>query len=79
MTEHIPSNRVKVYSTFVQSDVIFAKMILQQEQIEYFTQNEDVAAVYPIPGMGNVDFFVAESDFERARLVLEPLMKGNEG
>jgi hypothetical protein len=79
MTEHMSSNRVKVFSTFVQSGVISARMILGREQIEYFTQNEDVSAVYPIPGMGNVDFFVGERDYERARHALEPLIKGSDG
>lgn len=70
---------VKVYSSFIQSDIISAKMILEQEQIEYFTQNEDVASIYPIPGLGNVDFFVSESDLEKARSVLAPLIEGDKG
>lgn len=67
---------VKVYSSYIQSDIIAAKMILEHEQIEFFTQNEDVASLYPIPGMGNVDFFVSESDFEKARNILAPLIQG---
>lgn len=68
---------VKVYSSFIQSDIITAKMILEQEQIEFFTNNEEVAAVYPIPGMGSVDFFVSQGDVAKAREVLEPLIKGS--
>jgi hypothetical protein len=67
---------VKVFSSFIQADVITAKMILQQEEIEYFTKNESVASVYPIPGLGNVDFFVDENDAKKAREVLAPLIEG---
>lgn len=76
MTERDHSAPVKVYSSFIQSDVIAAKMILEENQIEFFTQNEDVAAIYPIPGMGDIDFFVNVTDVEKARDVLAPLIKG---
>ncbi len=78
-TDDKHSPPVKVFSSFVQADIITAKMILQQEEIEYFTRNENVASVYPIPGLGNVDFFVAGSDEKRARDVLAPLIEGEKG
>lgn len=77
MTEQDHSPPVKVYSSYIQSDVIAAKMILEERGIEYFTQNEDVAAIYPIPGMGNVDFFVNVKDVGKARAALAPLIQGD--
>ncbi len=77
MTQKDHSAPVKVYSSYIQSDVIAAKMILQENEIEYFTQNEEVAAIYPIPGMGNIDFFVNRKDFDKARAVLAPLIQGD--
>ncbi len=68
---------VKVFSSFIQSDIITAKMILQQEEIEYFTRNEDVASIYPIPGMGDVEFYVNQADAQKAREVLAPLIDGD--
>lgn len=76
MPENDHSTPVRVYSSYIQSDVIAAKMILEENQIEFFTQNEDVAAVYPIPGMGDIDFFVDANDVEKARAVLAPLIEG---
>lgn len=71
------STPVKVYSSYIMSDVIAAKMILQEQKIEYFTQNEEVAAIYPIPGLGNIDFFVDRKDVEKARAALAPLIEGD--
>lgn len=79
MTEQDHSTPVKIYSSYIQSDVIAAKMILEENTIEYFTQNEDVAAIYPIPGMGNIDFFVNAKDVGKARAALAPLIKGSAG
>lgn len=76
MDERDHSTPVRVYSSYIQSDVIAAKMILQEQKIEYFTQNEEVAAIYPIPGLGSIDFFVNRKDFEKARTALAPLIKG---
>ena len=75
--KHAPP--VKVFSSFIQADIITAKMILQQEEIEFFTRNENVASVYPIPGLGNVDFFVDGNDVKRAREALAPLIEGEKG
>lgn len=77
MAEKGHEDPVKVYSSFIQSDIIAAKMILQEEEIEYFTQNENVASVYPIPGIGNVDFFVNKGDVDKARQALAPLIEGD--
>jgi hypothetical protein len=69
---------VSVFSSFSQSDIISAKMALENEGIEYSTQNENFAAVYPTPGIGTVDFLVEQRDAERARLAFASLIRGTE-
>ncbi|MCL5267171.1 MAG: DUF2007 domain-containing protein [Bacteroidetes bacterium] len=78
MSENKSGRSVKVYSSYIQSDIIGAKMTLENEEIGYFTQNENFAALYPLPGLGSVDFFVDERDAQRARRALTSLIKGSE-
>ncbi|HUI31828.1 MAG TPA: DUF2007 domain-containing protein [Candidatus Acidoferrales bacterium] len=73
----ISSDYVRVYYTFVPSEIINAKMILDKEGIEYITSNENFAALYPgADGMATVDFLVKEKDEERAKEVLRDLIQG---
>ena len=68
---------VRVYYTFILSNIINAKMILGNEGIEYITRNEDFAALYPgVDGMATVDFFVKKADEERAKEALRDLIEG---
>ena len=70
-------NPVKVYSTFVPSDLLLAKMVLEQEGIQYETRNENFAALYPMAdGLGTVDILVDKADVERAGKILKPFIKG---
>ncbi len=76
-TKNISSDYVRVYYTFVPSDIINAKMILDKEGIEYFTRNEHFASLYPgADGMATVDFLVKESDEKTAREALRDLIEG---
>ncbi len=68
---------MKVFSSYIQSDIIGAKMALENEEIGYFTQNENFASLYPSPGVGNVDFFVDEVDAQKARKALSSLIRGS--
>lgn len=74
---NISSDYVRVYYTFVPSDIINAKMILEKEGIEYFARNEHFASLYPgADGMATVDFLVKKSDERRAREALRDLIEG---
>ena len=46
------------------------KDILSQEGIVSFTKNETIYSVYSIPGM-DIEVFVFEDDYERAREIYE--------
>ena len=68
---------VRVYYTFVPTNIINAKMILESQEIQYITRNEDFAALYPgVDGMSTVDFLVKKTDEERAKNVLKELIEG---
>ncbi len=76
-TRNIPTDYVRVYYTFAPTDIINAKMILEHEGIEFYTRNEDFAALYPgADGMATVDFLVNKVDEERARRALKDLIEG---
>ncbi|MCL4510390.1 MAG: DUF2007 domain-containing protein [Bacteroidetes bacterium] len=77
MLKKSEDKQIKVFSTYIQSEIIAAKMALEHEGIEFFTQNEDFASLYPTPGVGDVDFFVYEADFKKARAALSLLIKGS--
>ena len=63
---------VVVYSNFVQSQLLLAKMALDREGIRYETTNENIAALYPgADGMATIDLVVDESDMERAKEALK--------
>ena len=76
MSENKSGRSVKAISSYIQSDIIGAEMILENEEIGYFTQNENFASLYPSPGLGNVDFFVDERNAPKARRALAPLIEG---
>ncbi len=68
---------IKVYSTFNQQDLLFAKMALDREGIRYETQNENFSALYPgADGLATVDVLVNQSDVERAGEILKPIIEG---
>ena len=70
-------NPVKVYSTFVPSDLLLAKMVLEREGIRYETRNENFAALYPgADGLATVDILVEETDVEKAGEILRPFIEG---
>ena len=72
--KYIPT---KVYSTFNQQDLLFAKMALEREGIRYETQNENFSALYPgTSPLATVDILVDQSDVERAGEILKPLIEG---
>ncbi len=76
--QNIPSDYVRVYYTFIPTEIINAKMILEREGIEYFTRNENFAALYPgADGMATVDFLVQKADEARAKEILRDLIKGS--
>lgn len=75
--KNIPTDYVRVYYTFAPANIINAKMILQHEGIEYYTRNEDFAALYPgADGMATVDFLVNRADEARAKKALKDLIEG---
>ena len=68
---------IKVYSTFNQQDLLFAKMALEREGIRYETQNENFSALYPgTSPLATVDVLVDQSDVERAGEILKPIIEG---
>jgi len=76
-TRNVPPDYVRVYSTFVPTNIINAKMILGKEDIEYITRNENFASLYPgADGMATVDFLVKKSDEDKAKLALRELIEG---
>ncbi len=76
-TSNVPPDYVRVYYTFVPTNIINAKMILEKEEIEYFTRNENFASLYPgADGMATVDFLVNKADETRARSALKELIEG---
>jgi len=71
---------IKVYSTFNQQDLLFAKMALDREGIRYETQNENFSALYPgTSPLATVDILVNQSDVERAGEILKPVIEGKKG
>lgn len=76
MTTRKSGKSAKVFSSYIQSDIINAKMMLENAEIGYYTQNENFAALYPLPGVGNVDFFVDQADVPKARQALASLIQG---
>lgn len=76
-TQNISPDYVRVYYTFVPTEIINAKMILEHDGIEYLTRNENFAALYPgADGMATVDFLVKKADEERAKGALKDLIEG---
>jgi len=76
-TRNVPPDYVRVYSTFVPSEIINAKMILDKVGIRYFTRNENFASLYPgADGMASVDFLVNKTDEQRAKEALKDLIEG---
>ena len=70
---------IKVFFTFVPTAIINAKMILDKEGIEYFTRNEDFAALYPgADGMATVEFWVSRNDEKSAKEALRDLIEGSQ-
>jgi len=77
-TPNDQSSFVRVFSTFAQTDIINAKMALENAEIEYYTKNETFASLYPgADGLATVDFMVDEKDAEEARTALKDLIEGN--
>lgn len=73
-SKYIPT---KVYSTFNQQDLLFAKMALDREGIPYETQNENFSALYPgADGLATVDILVNQTDVERAGEILKSFIEG---
>ena len=60
------SQSVRVFSSYIQSDIVTPKMTLVHDRIEFHTKNETLARLYPIAGAGDVDFFVDASEDENA-------------
>jgi len=74
---NIPPGFVRVYSTFVQSQIVVAKLALESEGIEFFTRGETWAGVYPgLDGMATVDFLVKKEDAAEATEALKSLIEG---
>ena len=68
---------MRVYRTFRPAEVMLAKMHLEGEGIPFATGNEYFSSLYPsADGMASVEILVDRNDVERARAVLDPLLKG---
>jgi len=76
-TRNVPPDYVRVFSTFVPTEIINAKMILEKEGIQYFTRNEKFASLYPgADGRASVDFLIKKTEEPRAKEVLKDLIEG---
>lgn len=67
---------VQVLRTFRPAEVMLAKMELEGAGIPFATGNEYFGSLYPsADGMASVEILVERQDLDRARVVLEPLLK----
>lgn len=77
MTKGEYGDYVVVFRTYLQTNIINAKMNLESHGIKYFTRNETFAGIYPnLDGMSTVEFFVKKEDEEEAKEVLKDLING---
>lgn len=52
-------------------DASMARQFLEENEIACMLTNENVAAVYPIPNVGEIRMMVFEKDYDRARALLD--------
>jgi len=72
-------NPVKIYSSFRQSGLVLAKMVLEREGIKYEMSNENFGGLYSgSVGIGTVDIYVDEKDAERAKEALKSQFEDGE-
>ena len=55
----------------IQKNKIKLSSFLEENGIQCMLTNENVAAVYPIPNIGEIRILVFESDFDRAHALLD--------
>lgn len=52
-------------------DASMARQFLEENEIACMLTNENVAAVYPIPNVGEIRMMVFEKDYDRAHALLD--------
>ncbi|MGN0206220.1 MAG: DUF2007 domain-containing protein [Muribaculaceae bacterium] len=60
---------LETFEDIMQASIAY--QILEENEIACMLTNENVAAVYPIPNVGEIRMMVFEKDYDRARAMLD--------